>query len=201
CDSLSPFARAKLWVLNGAHSALAYAGQLRGMKTVAEAASDPDLRRTVQSLMVDAVLPLLEPLPGLPLEDYAHQIWARFENPELAHQLAQIAWDGSQKIPVRIIDPMLLACSQGHDPKPFARVIGSWLAFIHMRYDTGETFVDPEAERLLAWAHQVSSLMDPVSTAFESLAPLRMIPKELTARSSILDAARQSFEEGIKLLY
>lgn len=197
CDSLEPFARAKLWVLNGAHSALAYGGLLRGYATVTEAAEDPELRRSVQSLMMDSVLPLLEPLPGLALEDYARQIWARFENPELAHQLAQIAWDGSQKIPVRILDPMMQACVLGRDPTPFAAVIGTWLAFIRMRSEGEVALVDPQAEDLLDWASRSRTDLDPVGEAFATLALFRAIPADLEQRPQILECARKHFADSL----
>ncbi len=58
---LAPFEQRKLWLLNGAHSLLAYAGGVRGHQTVAEAVADPRCRQEVEQWW-DQVQPHL----GLP---------------------------------------------------------------------------------------------------------------------------------------
>ena len=53
-DEIEPYENRKLWLLNGAHSLLAYAGQLRGHTTVAEALADPLCLRAVESFWDEA---------------------------------------------------------------------------------------------------------------------------------------------------
>ncbi|MDB5455395.1 MAG: Mannitol dehydrogenase domain, partial [Caulobacter sp.] len=94
-DDVRGFERAKLRLLNGPHSTLAYLGLLQGHETVFEAASDPELASFVRAMMVEDIIPSLTAPRGLDLEVYADAILARFRNPEIRHLLAQIAWDGS----------------------------------------------------------------------------------------------------------
>ncbi len=95
-EDIEPYENRKLWLLNGAHSLLAYAGQLRGHATVAQALADPACRHAVEAFWdeAEANLPRRRPghtrLPGALL--------ARFGNARIAHHLAQIAMDGTTKL-------------------------------------------------------------------------------------------------------
>ena len=102
-NDVAGYDRAKLRLLNGAHSTLAYVGLLAGYATVAEAMKDETLRTFVQNLMTEDILPSLKAPRGLELRAYIHSILERFRNPAMAHELAQIAWDGSQKLPFRLL--------------------------------------------------------------------------------------------------
>ena len=53
-DDIEPYENRKLWLLNGAHSILAYAGQLRGHTTVAEALADPVCLQAVEEFWDEA---------------------------------------------------------------------------------------------------------------------------------------------------
>ena len=87
CADVRPFEQAKLRLLNGAHSTLAYLGLLAGLETVAEAMADPALAGFVERLMRDDIAPSLPPTAGLDLAAYIASILARFRNPAIAHQL------------------------------------------------------------------------------------------------------------------
>jgi fructuronate reductase len=112
-DDVRGFERAKLRLLNGVHSTIAYAGLLKGHETVFEAISDPDLAKIAEDLMVQDIIPTLTAPRGLDLAAYAQAILARFRNPEIRHLLSQIAWDGSQKLPFRILGTVADALSAG----------------------------------------------------------------------------------------
>lgn len=98
-DDVAAYETAKLRMLNGAHSALAYCGLQRGHAHVHEAVADPDLRALARRLMLHEAAPTIAAAPGQDLALYADQLIARFANPALQHRLIQIAMDGSQKIP------------------------------------------------------------------------------------------------------
>jgi fructuronate reductase len=98
---VEPWEHRKLWLLNGAHSLLAYAGPLRRHTTVAEAISDPELRGWVEQWWDEAGPSL--PLPADEVQAYREALLRRFADPHVRHLLAQIAADGSQKLPVRIV--------------------------------------------------------------------------------------------------
>lgn len=132
-SDVAPYETAKLRMLNGAHSALAYGGLRRGYTYVHEAIADAGLRAQVLQLMVQEAAPVIATAPGQDLDAYAHDLIARFENPALNHRLIQIAMDGSQKIPQRWL--ATLAENQRADRRcpAILAAIGAWLA--HLRGD------------------------------------------------------------------
>ncbi|QYM64561.1 mannitol dehydrogenase family protein [Microbacterium sp. Se5.02b] len=109
-SDIEPFEQRKLWMLNGAHSLLAYDGALRGHETVAEAIADPECAALVNDLW-DLAQRRLEPSAhrtgvDLALPDYREALLTRFANPRIAHHLRQIAADGSLKLRARIVEPV-----------------------------------------------------------------------------------------------
>jgi fructuronate reductase len=151
-DDVRGFERAKLRLLNGVHSTLAYAGILRGHETVFEAMCDPELAKLARDLMVDDIIPTLSAPRGLDLTVYAEAILQRFRNPEIRHLLAQIAWDGSQKLPFRILGTLNEVLEAGRSVERLAVPLAAWMRFIRLRGDSGDKIVDPLAERLIAIA-------------------------------------------------
>ncbi|PTT07210.1 mannitol dehydrogenase family protein [Caulobacter sp. HMWF025] len=147
-DDVRGFERAKLRLLNGVHSTLAYAGLLRGHETVFEGMSDPVLAALARDLMLLDIMPTLTAPRGLVLQDYAEAILDRFRNPEIRHLLSQIAWDGTQKLPVRILGTLSEALDAG---RPIARLVlplAAWMHFVRQRVAGQEPLVDPLAESL-----------------------------------------------------
>jgi fructuronate reductase len=96
-----PYEAMKLRMLNGSHSAIAYLGQLAGWRTVADAIADPTLAAFISGLMEEVAATLQLP-PQVDRAAYSRALMARFANPALQHQTAQIARDGSQKLPMRL---------------------------------------------------------------------------------------------------
>ena len=128
-DDVEPYELMKLRLLNGSHSTLAYLGYLAGHETVADAMEDDGIARLVEGLMAD-VTPTLAPLPGFDLAAYRRSLLARFRNPALRHRTWQIAMDGSQKLPQRLLAPIrdLLAAGQPID-RP-ALGIAAWMRYV-----------------------------------------------------------------------
>ena len=139
--------KAKLRILNGAHSTLAYLGLLIGHETVAEAMADPGLAKFVERLIREDIVSTLEPSP-LDLGAYAAEILQRFRNPAIHHKLSQIAWDGSQKLPYRLLDAVADARSAGRPVDRLAVPIVAWTLFIARQAQAGVPIVDPLAETL-----------------------------------------------------
>jgi fructuronate reductase len=139
--------RAKLRILNGAHSTLAYLGLLSGHETVAGAMADPALARFVARLIREDVVPSLTPSP-FDLDAYAAAILARFRNPAIGHRLAQIAWDGSQKLPYRLLDTIADALAAGRPVERLAVPVAAWMLFVERQARAGVPIVDPLADRL-----------------------------------------------------
>lgn len=147
-SDVSAYERAKLRLLNGAHSTLAYAGSLAGYRTVAEAMRDDSLRETVQALMTEDILPTLKPPADLDLRAYIRAILQRFRNPGMEHALAQIAMDGSQKLPIRILGTVRDALASGRPIERLCLPLAAWMRFVRRSALRGEPLNDPLASRL-----------------------------------------------------
>jgi fructuronate reductase len=124
---IEPYERRKLWLLNGAHSLLAYTGLRRGHRTVAEAVADEVSRSEVLALWDEAERHLPE---GLDLAAYRGALLERFENGRIEHQLAQIAPEGLTKLCVRIVPVARAERAAGRPAGAAAAAIGAWMALI-----------------------------------------------------------------------
>lgn len=142
---IEPFENRKLWLLNGAHSILAYAGQLRGHTTVAEAIADPACREAVEAFWDEAARHLTLPELGVPR--YRAALLERFSNPRIAHHLAQIAADGTTKLRMRAVPVLSAEAEQGRTGVAAARMIAVWMDFVSAAV-SGD-FQDPLKDRVL----------------------------------------------------
>ena len=141
---VAPYEAAKLRMLNGAHSALAYLGLERGYTYVHQAIADPALRPLIDSLMREEAAPTIDPAPTQDLAAYADALLGRFADPALNHRLAQIAMDASQKIPQRWLATLADRQRRGLSSPSLEAALSAWL-----RHLKGGTNVDdPLAENL-----------------------------------------------------
>jgi fructuronate reductase len=147
--NVAPFEQAKLRILNGAHSALAYLGLLAGHATIADAVEDRLLGPVVEAMLRHEVIPTLPPPAGLDLPAYAVTVLRRFANHPLAYTTAKVAADGSQKLPVRILGTVADRLAAGAGVERLALVVAAWAACV-LGPRSGEFGVaDLELERLL----------------------------------------------------
>ncbi len=136
-DDIEPFERRKLWLLNGAHSLLAYTGPSRGHTTVAGAMEDPVVSQWVEQFWDEAQRHLLAPELDIPA--YRCALLERFSNPRIAHQLAQIGTDGLTKLRMRAVPVLRAERGEGRDGQAAARMIAAWTAFLQGRTDVQDT--------------------------------------------------------------
>lgn len=147
---VGPYEAAKLRMLNGAHSALAYLGLARGYQYVHEAIADPRLSALITELMRVEAAPTLGTVPGLNLENYADALVKRFANSTLPHRLIQIAMDGSQKIPQRWLEPLAINQLQRRLCPATLQALAAWI--VHIR-GSARPVDDPMAAELAdLWA-------------------------------------------------
>jgi fructuronate reductase len=124
-EDVHPHETRKLLLLNGGHSLLAYAGGARGHETIAEAMSDPDCRRWLDQWWDEAARHV--PLPPSDVNAYRVALADRFANPRIRHTLAQIAGDGSQKLPIRVLPVVRAERAEGRMPAGGVRVLAAWI--------------------------------------------------------------------------
>ncbi len=166
-EDVAPHEMRKLRMLNGAHSLLAYAGLERGLTYVHEAVRDPVLRPLVSELMKDAGATLPAALQAQ-VPDYAEALLRRFENPELAHRLDQIAMDGSQKLPYRFVPTLRETGSQ-------AVIAGmrAWISYCMSEIAKGRALNDPCASEIAKAVKQPDPVVPLLGlVGAEDLAPL-----------------------------
>jgi fructuronate reductase len=144
-EDVAPYEHRKLWLLNGAHSMLAYAGLLRGHVTVAEAVADETCQRWVREWWSEVAAHL--PQPAAVLADYQEQLWSRFANPRMRYLLTQVASDGSQKLRVRVLPVLRRERRAGRRGEAGLRILACWIAYL--RTEPHE-LSDPLAEQLRA---------------------------------------------------
>ncbi len=125
-----PFEEMKLRMLNGSHSFLAYLGYLGGYDTIADTMTNPDYRAAALALMLREQAPTLSMPEGTDLDAYAHLLIERFSNPSLRHRTWQIAMDGSQKLPQRMLDPVRRHLAEGHDWSHLALGVAGWMRYV-----------------------------------------------------------------------
>ncbi|MDB5510725.1 MAG: mannitol dehydrogenase [Enterovirga sp.] len=156
---VEPFELMKLRLLNASHSTMAYLGCLAGYGTVSEAVADPDLARLVRDLMDEEVTPTLPHLPGFDLEGYKDSLMARFRNPALRHLTAQIAMDGSQKLPQRLLGPARDRLRAGASIDRIAIAVAAWIRYVSGPDEQGRAIAvrDPLAEDLAKRARAAGS--------------------------------------------
>lgn len=135
---VEPFEHMKLRLLNGAHSALAYLGYLGGHETIAETMNDPAYARFVGRLWQDEIVPVVPPPAKTDLLAYVAALEARFSNPAIRHRTWQIAMDGSQKLPQRLLSTIRERLAQDLPIPCLALVIAGWIRYVGGVDERGE---------------------------------------------------------------
>jgi fructuronate reductase len=153
-QDVRPYELMKLRALNGAHSTLAYLGAVAGLETVADTMADPAFPPFLRVLWNEDLVPTIPAVPGMDLSGYTAELVTRFSNPGIRHRLLQIAMDGSQKLPQRVLQPALDRLHQGAMPRHIALVVAVWMRFLQRRDEQGRAYEisDPLAGRLVTLA-------------------------------------------------
>lgn len=189
-DRVAPWEDAKLRLLNGAHSAIAYLGGLAGDEFVHQFTARDAGRRLIAMLWNEAQ-ETLEPPAGLDIAAYRSALLDRFANPALQHRTRQIAMDGSQKLPQRLLQPLIERAAARKDSPALALAVAAWMRWQTGRTDHGERFAidDPAADRL-ARARGVEGYlavlgMRPDASACAAIAAQLSILEQCGARGAI----------------
>lgn len=176
---IKPFESAKLRLLNAAHSAIAYIGLLAEAETVADVMQDPPLADYVGRLMTTELIPAIAPPPGLDLTQYGEQLLQRFANPCLHHRCAQIAIDGTEKIPLRWHETLSVA----PEKDLLTRGLACWCYFI---LDTDLPIDDPRKADLEAQRNNHEGLEKRIGRLLEVLRLTNVDSKSDNTRQQLL---------------
>jgi len=136
-DDVAPWEQLKLRTLNGVHSTLAYLGALAGCETIAEALRLPGMRETLRKYIAEEIAPSFTAPPGVDVTAYGDEVLDRFAEPAIRHRTIQVAMDGTQKLPYRVLHTVLDLRARGISPRYGALVIAAWMRFAEGRADDG----------------------------------------------------------------
>jgi fructuronate reductase len=180
---VAPFELMKLRMLNGTHSSLAYLGYLAGHETIAGAVADPAFASLCRRLWRDEIIPTLAPPAGEDLGAYADALLTRYLNPAIRHRTGQIAMDGSQKLPQRLLGTIADNLAAGRPFPGLALAVAGWMTYVGGTDESGAPIDvrDPLADRL----RPLAAGREPV----EALLGLREVfPEALASDSQFRDA-------------
>jgi len=156
--AVEPFEHMKLRLLNGAHSAIAYLSVPAGIETVADAMALPGMRGFLRALWAESGATLDLP-GGYDLDGYVTALERRFENRALRHRTQQIAMDGSQKLPQRLLAPIRERLADGRPIAALATAVAAWMRHVRGPAEGGAAIAldDPLAGELRRAADAAAS--------------------------------------------
>ncbi len=196
---VEPFERMKLRMLNGSHSTLSYLGYLAGHQYVSDAMGDPAFVKLIHNLMTEEAIPTLD-MPGVDLAGYRDQLLERFRNPALQHRTWQIAMDGTQKLPQRLLGTIRDRLQADQPITYLALGVAAWMRYVMGIDENGDTIdvKDPLSMRMLAIA---AGAGDDPEALFDGLAALTEVfgndlPENEVFRGTVVEHLESLFELG-----
>ncbi|OZI52314.1 mannitol dehydrogenase family protein [Bordetella genomosp. 4] len=151
-EHAAPFEHLKLRMVNGPHSALAYLAASAGLDTVSQAMANPALHDYLDALIREEIAPTLQSVPGVDLAALRKRLLTRFSNAALPHRTQQIAMDGSQKLPQRLLGTVRDRMRAGAGYQRLALALAGWMHYLRGHDEQGKTYPiqDPLAEAFQA---------------------------------------------------
>jgi fructuronate reductase len=184
---VAPFEEMKLRLLNGSHSMLAYLGYLGGFDTIWQVMREPDYVALMRAMMREEVQPRLALNGRYDLAAYQDKLVERFANPALAHRCYQIAMDGSQKLPQRLLGTVRANLAAGLPIRRLALAVAAWMRYVAGTDERGRPIAvqDPLADQLAARAAQAGG--DPAAIADSLLGVRAVFGDDLPAAARLRD--------------
>lgn len=169
-SDVMPYEKMKLRMLNGTHSLLAYLGIASGHEHVRDAMADSQIAAAARAHLAAAAA-TLDPVPGIDLRTYAEDLVSRFANPAVAHRIAQIATDGTQKLPPRVFEPTCEILTRGGDAGSYALIAAAWMHHVATIGRDGQPGVlcDPRATEIHAAVDRVERRAEAIAETLFSL--------------------------------
>lgn len=200
-SEVAPFEFMKLRMLNGAHSSLAYLGYLAGHETVSDASRDAVLARFLSGLW-NEVIPTVPAPQDVVLQDYAAALLARFQNPAIRHRTWQIAMDGSQKLPQRLLGTIRDRLKAGAPIEHLALGVAAWMAYVAGTDEKGAAIDvrDPLAAAFAACVATAGRNAEALSTALLGIETIfgPDLPREPRFTQPVARHLASLFDKGAK---
>ncbi len=155
----------KLRCLNGTHSTLAYLGYLAGYETIAETVADPIFAKLCNTMWRDEIAPTVPKPEGGNLASYCATLLERYRDTSIRHRTWQIAMDGSQKLPQRLLGTIRDNLAKGHVPAGLCLAVAAWMRYVGAVDEKGAAIDvrDPLADRLKTASDQADDALGKVT--------------------------------------
>ena len=197
---VAPFEAAKLQLLNGPHSAIAYLGYLAGFGFVHEAMGDATFKAFIRQMMTNDISPVAPEPEEMNHEVYIEQLLHRFSNSALQHRTWQIAMDGSQKLPQRILSTVRAQLKHGGPVASLGLVVAAWMRYALGRDEQGGRIEvrDPLSSRFAAIAAERLENPEDIADRFLGIREIfgTDLPHDPRFRSTVGESLRQLLEYG-----
>ena len=199
---VAPFETMKLRMLNGSHSTLAYLGFLMGHEFIWQASADPLLAALVERQMAEEIAPTLVAPPGVDLAAYGAKLMERFRNPALPHRTRQIAMDGSQKLPQRLLGTIRDRLGAGGSVRHLTLAVAGWIRYASGTDERGNVIdvQDPLADEFRQVVRDAGGDPGPIADGFLDL--LSVFGTDLVAHYAFREAVRANvialFRDGAR---
>lgn len=192
-ENVTPYEDMKLRCLNGTHSTLAYLGYLGGHETISDTVADPVYAKFVKSLWTHEIIVGLTPPSGVSLQGYADSLFERYKNPAIRHLTWQIAMDGSQKLPQRILTQLDEGLAADRTMSGLILAVAAWMRYVGGVDENGNPIdvKDPLAGRLKTLSDAQSENSNKVKAL---LGVTEVFPKELARNESFVSAVAVAYE-------
>ncbi len=193
---VTPFELMKLRCLNGTHSTLAYLGYLAGHETISQAVADAPFAALCRRLWANEIIPTLTPPEGVSLHAYAEALLERYANPAIRHRTWQIAMDGSQKLPQRLLGTLAENLAAGRDAPGLILAVAAWMRYVGGVDEAGARIDvrDPLAGRLKALSDSAGDAAAKVA----ALLSVREVFPDALARNPDLRAELSAAYRGLE---
>ena len=199
-SDVTPFEHMKLRLLNASHSALAYLGYLAGYETIAATMTNDRFAAFARQVMEDSAPTLAMP-EGTDLAAYSASLLQRFSNPALHHRTWQIAMDGSQKLPQRLLATMQDRLRLGLPIDTHALAVAGWMRYVTAKDEQGRAIDvrDPIASQLKAIAESAGPVADRLASALLDVGSVfGTLGADPRMRSAVTQALAQLYDVGAR---
>lgn len=193
-DDMQPYRTRKVRILNGAHTAMVPFSLLYGNTTVKQSVDNDFTGKFINEAVFNEIIDTLE-MNREELNSFAEEIFDRFRNPFIIHNLSSIALNSISKFKVRVL-PSLLGYIKVHGKVPtnltfaFASLIrfykGTW---------NGEDLPVQDSEDIVAKFAQIWASKDFNQVAKEVLSIEDYWGDDLTKVENLTNAVALALEE------
>ncbi len=143
---VSPYEKMKLRLLNAGHSILGILGSIHGYQTIDECMGDELFTKYLQQFFDQEATPVLDPVPGINLDEYKASLIERFGNPSIADKLSRICLESSSKLPVFLIPTIRENLARGGSIKYATLVVSAWCYYCDKQIDAHGMALDVNDE-------------------------------------------------------